>query len=261
MKKENRPQELGGLFPFQGKNALVTGSTKGLGREIALALAHQGASLVLADIVAPDDTAAAIDRIGSRVLTIETDVSEESSVRNLVREAVAGWGRLDLLINNAGISQTRFEPSEQAPMEEWDRILEVNLRGTYLCCQQVGRHMIEKGGGIIINIASTAGLIGIPRAAAYCASKAGVISLTKSLAIEWAKYNIRVNAVAPHYIETDLTRGLRDSEKVYKGIIRQIPLKRFSRPEELIGTILLLGSSASSYITGTVITVDGGFLA
>lgn len=261
MKRENSLQETGRLFEFQGKNALITGSAKGLGREIALALAHRGASLVLADIISPEETAADINRIGSRALSLKTDVSEESSVRNLVREAVTGCGRLDLLINNAGISQTRFEPTELTPTEEWDRIMEVNLRGTYLCCQQVGRHMIEKGGGIIINIASTAGLIGIPRAAAYCASKAGVISLTKSLAIEWAKYNIRVNAVAPHYIETDLTRGLRDSEKVYEGIIRQIPLKRFSRPEEIVGTILLLGSNASSYITGTVITVDGGFLA
>jgi 2-deoxy-D-gluconate 3-dehydrogenase len=192
---------------------------------------------------------------------VRTDVSEENSVIDLLKEAVVRFQKLDLLVNNAGISQLDFIPTEEAPIEEWDRVVRVNLRGTFLCCKYVGKHMIEQGGGNIINVASTAGFTGIPRASAYCASKAGVISLTKSLAVEWARYNIRVNAVAPHYLETELTRGLRNSAKVYEGIIRQIPLQRFARLEEVIGSILFLSSPASSYITGSVLPVDGGFLA
>ena len=121
--------------------------------------------------------------------------------------------------------------------------------------------MIGSGGGSIINISTTAGITGVPRAPAYCASKAGIILLTKSLALEWVKYNIRVNAIAPHYLETELTNGLRASEKVYDGLLQQIPMRRFGKPAEIIGTILLLSSSASSYITGTVIVMDGGYLA
>lgn len=261
MKNLNTHQELSNLFRFEGKTALVTGSAKGLGREIAKALARQGASLVLADLVSPEETAEEIQRIGSSVTAIKADISSETSVNNLIKKAIAGHKKVDLLINNAGISQLNFEPTEDAPTKDWDKVLQVNLRGTYLCCKYCGKHMIEKGGGNIINIASTAGFTGIPRASAYCASKAGVIALTKSLAVEWAKFNIRVNALAPHYMETELTEGLRNSAKVYKGIIRQIPLGRFARTEELIGSILFLGSPASSYITGTVLAVDGGFLA
>ncbi len=261
MKRRNTNQELSELFGFEGKTALITGSAKGLGREIALALARQGASLVLADLVSPEETAEEIHRIGSHAQAVKADISKETSVRNLVTKAVDQFRQVDILINNAGISQLKFEPTVDASTEDWDKVIQVNLRGTYLCCKHVGKHMIQRGGGTIINIASTAGFIGIPRASAYCASKAGVILLTKSLAVEWAKYNIRVNAVAPHYMETELTKGLRDSEKIYKGIIKQIPLGRFARTEELIGTIFFLGSPASSYITGTVLNVDGGFLA
>ncbi len=254
-------QEILQPFDYKEKTALVTGSAQGLGREIALALARQGASLVLADIIPPEETAGEIIRAGSQAIAVQTDISEETAVMDLVKEALTRYRQLDLLVNNAGISQLDFNPTEDTPMEEWDRVLGVNLRGTFLCCKHVGKHMIEKGGGNIINIASTAGFNGIPRASAYCASKAGVISLTKSLAVEWARYNIRVNAVAPHYLETELTRGLRDSAKVYESIIRQIPLQRFARPEEVVGSILFLGSPASSYITGSVLAVDGGFLA
>lgn len=261
MKMPNADQELSDLFGFEGKTALVTGSAQGLGRKIALALARQGASLVLADLVSPEDTAREAQRIGSRAKAIRADISRETSVRNLVKKAVDQFQQVDILVNNAGISQLKFEPTEEGSTEDWDKVIQVNLRGTYLCCKHVGQHMIQKGGGTIINIASTAGFTGIPRASAYCASKAGVISLTKSLAVEWAKYHIRVNAVAPHYIETELTKGLRGSEKIYQGIIRQIPLGRFARTEELIGSIFFLGSRASSYMTGTVLPVDGGFLA
>ncbi len=250
-----------GRFQLEGKNAVVTGSSRGLGQEISLELARCGVSLVLADIIFPEETAKGTERIGSRCLPIQTDVSDETSVKGMVEKAVSEFGKIDILVNNAGITQTDFAPTEEASVEEWDRVIRVNLRGTFLCSKYIGKQMIGKGGGTIINIASTAGLTGVPRAPAYCASKAGVLLLTKTLALEWAKHNIRVNAIAPHYLETELTKGLRTSEKVYDGLIRQIPMKRFGKTEDIIGTVLLLSSAASSYITGSVIVIDGGFLA
>ena len=257
----NKPKDFLKLFDLTGKNAIVTGSAQGLGRKIALSLAQNGCSLILADIVHPDGTAEQIEKVGSRCIPMQMDVSDETQVKNLVKKAVSEYKRVDILVNNAGISQLSFTPTEDSPVEEWDKVIRVNLRGTFLCSKYVGKQMIGGGGGSIINISTTAGITGVPRATAYSASKAGVILLTKSLALEWAKYNIRVNSIAPHYIETDLTSRLRASEKVYDGLIKQIPMKRFAEPDEIIGTILLLASAASSYITGTVIVVDGGYLA
>ena len=248
-------------FQLGGKCALVTGSARGLGRAISLELARQGASLVLADTLSPGETARAIEDVGARCLSIQSDVSDEASVRNMVDEALSAFGRVDILVNNAGITQTEFAPTEDTAVETWDRVIQVNLRSTFVCSKYVGKTMIHNGGGSIICIASTAGVTGVPRAAAYCASKAGVILLTKSLALEWAKHNIRVNAIAPHYLETELTRELRASEKVYEGLVRQIPMRRFGKMEEIVGTVLLLASPASSYVTGSVFVIDGGYLA
>ncbi len=249
------------LFRLDGKTAIVTGSGQGLGREIALSLAQNGCSLILADILYPEETGKEIEDIGSRCIPVQMDISDESEVKNLVLKAMAEFKKVDILVNNAGISQLSYTPTEELSIEEWDKIIRVNLRGTFLCCKYIGKEMIRSGGGSIINISTTAGMNGVPRAPAYCASKAGIILLTKSLALEWAKYNIRVNAIAPHYLETGLTEGLRSSDKVYEGLIRQIPMGRFGRPKEIIGAILLLSSPASSYMTGSIIVVDGGFLA
>lgn len=249
------------LFKLDGKIALVTGSARGLGKEIALSLAQNGASLILADIVYPEQTAKEIEDIGLRCLSIQMDISDEAKVENLVKRSISEYKKVDILINNAGISQLSYTPTEEMPIEEWDKIIRINLRGTFLCCKYIGRQMIKSGGGNIVNISTTAGISGVPRAPGYCASKAGIILLTKSLALEWARYNIRVNAIAPHYLETELTEGLRASEKVYSGLVKQIPLKRFGKTSEIVGAVLLLSSNASSYITGTVLVVDGGFLA
>ncbi len=248
-------------FNLQDKNAIVTGSSQGLGREIAVCLAEQGVSLILADVVHPEETAILVERIGSRCLPMQIDVSDETAVKEMVERAATEFGKIDILVNNAGITQTGFTPTEESPVEEWDKVIQVNLRGTFLCCKYAGRQMIADGGGNIINIASTAGFNGVARAPAYCASKAGVVSLTKSLALEWAKHNVRVNAIAPHYLETEMTKKLRDSDRVYEGIVGKIPLRRFAKPKEILGTVLLLASPASSYMTGSVIVVDGGFLA
>ena len=249
------------LFRVLGKTALVTGSARGLGREIALCLAQKGASVILADQVYPEETAEQITNRGSHCIGIQADISDEKQVKRLVKQSLSEFSKVDILINNAGISQLSYTPTEELPVEEWDSIIRTNLRGTFLCCKHVGKHMINSGGGTIVNIATTAGITGVPRAPAYCASKAGVILLTKTLALEWAGYNIRVNAIAPHYLETGLTKELRDSEKVYGSLAKQIPLKRFGKTSEVLGAILLLSSPASSYMTGTVIVVDGGYLA
>jgi NAD(P)-dependent dehydrogenase (short-subunit alcohol dehydrogenase family) len=249
------------LFRLEGKIALVTGSAQGLGREIALGLAQNGASLILADIVQPDETARAITDIGLRALSIQSDISDEAGVMNLAERSISEYGSVDILVNNAGISQLSYTRTEDLPADEWDRIIRVNLRGTFLCCKYIAKHMINSGGGSIINIATTAGITGVARAPAYCASKAGVILLTKSLALEWARYHIRVNAIAPHYLETELTNDLRNSEKVYNALMNDIPLKRFGKPQEILGAVLLLASDASSYMTGSVTVVDGGYLA
>jgi NAD(P)-dependent dehydrogenase (short-subunit alcohol dehydrogenase family) len=176
--------------------------------------------------------------------------------------AGAEYRQVDVLVNNAGVSQLSYTATEELPVDEWDRIVEINLRGTFLCCKHIGKSMISYGGGgSIVNIASTAGITGVPRAPAYCVSKSGIILLTKSLALEWARHNIRVNSIAPHYLETDLTKGLRDSEKIHEAIVKQIPLRRFGKASEVVGAVLYLSSNASSYTTGTVIPVDGGYLA
>jgi NAD(P)-dependent dehydrogenase (short-subunit alcohol dehydrogenase family) len=249
------------LFRLKGKIVLVTGSAQGLGKEIASSLAQNGCSLVLADIAYPEETAKQIEEIGSRSISVKADISDEAEVKDMVEKAISEYKKVDILVNNAGISQLSYTATEDLPIEEWDKIIAVNLRGTFLCCKHVGKQMIGSGGGSIINISTTAGMTGVPRAPAYCASKAGIILLTKSLALEWVRYNIRVNAIAPHYLETELTKGLRASEKVYDGLVKQIPMRRFAKPGEVVGTVLFLSSPASSYITGTVIVVDGGFLA
>ena len=249
------------LFMLDGKTALITGSAHGLGKQIALGLAQCGVSLILVDIDHPQKAVQQIKEIDARYMAIETDISDETQVMGLAEKAASEFGKVDILINNAGVSQLSYTPTEDLPVEEWDTITGINLRGTFHCCKHIGRLMIKNGGGNIVNIASTAGITGVPRAPAYCASKAGVILLTKSLALEWARYNIRVNAIAPHYLETDLTKGLRSSEGVYNSLIKSIPLKRFGKTSDLIGAVLLLSSDASGYITGTVLTVDGGYLA
>ena len=249
------------LFSLEGKTAVVTGAARGLGKEIALALAESGAELVLSDIQDPKDTAAAIQKIGGRSLIVQADITAEDQVEDLAKKAVAENGRVDILVNNAGVSQLSYTATEDLSKAEWDQIININLTGTFLCCKHVGKAMIETGGGSIVNIATTAGITGVHRAPAYSASKAGAILLTKSLALEWAKYHIRVNAVAPHYLETPLTEGIKASEKVYAGIIKQIPMKRFGQPSEITGAVIYLVSQASSYTTGSVLVVDGGYLA
>jgi len=248
------------LFSLDGKIALITGSARGLGKEIALGLAQYGASLILSDIEHPEETKKEVEDRGARCIAIQADISDDAQVKKIADTAAGEYGKVDILVNNAGISQLGYTPTQDLPVEEWDNVMGINLRGTFLCCKYIGKMMLEGGGGTIINIASSAGITGVPRAPAYCASKAGVILLTKSLALEWARYNIRVNAIAPHYLETELSKGLRSSKEVYDSLTKQIPMRRFGKTSELIGVVLLLSSNASSYMTGAIIPVDGGYL-
>ena len=249
------------LFSLKGKTALITGAAQGLGSEIAQALAENGASVVLSDIQYPEETEKAVQQAGAECLAIQADVTDEDQVKAMAEKSASEYGKVDILINNAGVSQLSYTATEDLSRTEWDTIIGINLTGTFLTCKHFGKSMISGGGGNIINIATTAGITGVPRAPAYAASKAGVILLTKSLALEWAAHNIRVNAIAPHYLETPLTEGLRSAEKVYSNLVKQIPMKRFGKPSEMTGAVLYLASQASTYTTGTVLVADGGYLA
>jgi NAD(P)-dependent dehydrogenase (short-subunit alcohol dehydrogenase family) len=249
------------IFRLDGKIALVTGASRGLGKEIAKGFAQYGASLVLADLAYPEETEEEIKGEGGPCIAVRTDIANEVEVKDLSQKITSELGRVDILVNNAGITQLAHTPTQELAVKEWDRVMDINLRGTFLCCKYVGGSMVKTGGGSIVNIASTAGITGVPCAPAYCASKAGVILLTKSLALEWAQHDIRVNAIAPHYLETELTKGVRNSEKVYEALTRQIPMKRFGKTWELVGAALFLASGTSSYVTGAVMPVDGGYLA
>ncbi len=249
------------LFSLEGKTALITGAGRGLGREIAIGLARSGASLVLADTVLPEETEKLIQDQGCTCISVRTDISNETQVMNLAQLAQKEFKKVDILINNAGVIQKGYTATEDLSREEWDCVIGINLTGTFLCCKHIGKMMIKAKTGSIVNVASTAGITGISRAPAYCASKSGVILLTRSLALEWAGHNIRVNAVAPHYLETDLTQGLRDNAPVYAAVLKQIPMGRLGKPSEIFGAVLYLASPASGFTTGTVIPVDGGYLS
>jgi len=248
-------------FRLDGETALVTGAGRGLGRGIALGLAEAGANLVLAGRHREtlDSVASEIEALGRRALAVTADVTRPGDQDALVGAAVDRFGGIDILVNNAGT--TYRAPSEEYPEEEWDRVINVNLKAAFQLMQRVGRRMIGAGGGSIVNVGSLISVIGMPSIPAYGASKAGLEEVTRCLAVEWAKYDIRVNAIQPGYFRTDMTRGLdKDPDRAPKIELR-IPLKRWGEPEDLKGVVVFLASRASAYITGVSIPVDGGWLA
>ncbi len=249
-------------FSLADRLSIVTGASRGLGQAIALAFAEAGSDLVLVSRSQEglEQVTAQVRTCGRRVLPVPADVSRSEQVEEVVRLSVATFGRIDYLVNNAGVSPV-YTSAEKIPREVWDEILAVNLTGTFLCCQAVGRQMIRQGGGKIINVSSIGGVVGLPRLAAYAASKGGIIQLTRVLAIDWARYGILVNAVAPAFVETDMTAGLRQNPALAEEIRRQIPLGRFAHPEDVVGAVIFLASDAANYITGHCLAVDGGWLA
>lgn len=247
------------LFSLRDKVALVTGAGKGLGKSMALALSESGAHVIvvsrtLSDIEA---TAREIQENGAKSLPIAVDVTKEEDVVTMVETILREFKTIDILVNNVGtfIGGHFLEFS----VDNWHKMLEINLTSTYLCSKVVGKHMVERQKGKIINISSALGVFGARDSGAYCASKGGVVQLTKALALEWAKYNINVNSIAPYSLETEKTRTMLEDEKVKKALISKIPLGRIGQPSDVSGTVVFLASKASDYITGQVIFVDGGF--
>jgi len=246
---------------LKGKVALITGSTRGMGKEYAIGFAKEGADIIIngRNLQKAKPVAKEIESLGVRAIAIAADVSSSQDVNRMVEEAVKAFGKIDILVNNAGINPFILE-AEKIKEEGWDQVLDVNLKGVFLCCQAVGKKMIQQGGGRIINIASTAGIIGEQGFLPYCVSKAGVMTLTRILAYEWSRYNILVNAIAPGLIAGGMNAPILNKEILVSGLTRQVPLKRLGKPEEIVNAVLFLASDESNYINGATIVADGGMM-
>ncbi|MBI4331957.1 MAG: 3-oxoacyl-[acyl-carrier-protein] reductase [Chloroflexi bacterium] len=244
----------------QPRIALVTGAGRGIGRAIALRLARQSATVVVNDMAeagaSAAEAAAAISDTGGRASTALGDISKEEDVARVVDAVLAEYGRLDILVNNAGI--TRDQLLMRMSPDDWDRVLAVNLKGAFLCTRAALRPMVKQRSGRIVNIASVVGMIGNPGQANYAAAKGGLIALTKTCAKEVASRGITVNAIAPGFIDTEMTRRL--PEQVKQEILKQVPLACFGAPEDVAGAVAFLASDDARYITGQVLRVDGGLV-
>jgi len=248
-------------FDLSGKVATVTGAGRGMGYHIALALAKYGANLAVCSRTVPElqEVGDHIENLGRRVLIQQMDVREIPQIHAMVRESVKTFDHIDILVNNAGINipQWAVDVTEEA----WDTIMDINLKGLFFCAQAVGKAMIKQKKGKIINISSQSGSVGLLRRAAYCASKGGVNLLTKALAVEWAQYNVTVNAVAPTFIETPMTKPMFQDKDFSDYVLGNIPLGRVGKPEDVVGAIIYLASDASDLVTGHILLIDGGWTA
>lgn len=249
------------IFNLEGKAAVVIGGTSGIGRVLSLGLADAGA-----DVVASarrreevEKTAAEIERRGRRTLRACADVRERASLETLLAATLQEFGKVDILINCAGI--IKRVPTLEMPEADWDDVLDTNLTGTLRACQIFGAHMLERGCGRIINIGSLNSFVALNQVAAYAASKAGVVSLTRSLAVEWSKKGVTVNAIVPGVFRTALNSELLDGTPRGQELLMRTPMGRFGKAEELVGAAVYLSSDAASFVTGQTLVVDGGFLA
>ncbi|MEK7368455.1 MAG: glucose 1-dehydrogenase [Planctomycetota bacterium] len=247
------------LFELRGRVALVTGASKGLGKSMAMALGEAGADIVLVarGPVKLAEAEKEVADMGVRTLTVAADVTIPEDVDKMVSQALAKFGKIDILVNNVGTYVGK--PIEESTTEDWFNLINTNLTSTYLCCRAVGKHMMERQRGKVVNMAAAIGALGARNSSAYCASKGGVIQLTRALAVEWAKYHITVNAIAPGTMETEITAKMLEDPKVRKALEGKVPMGRIGQPSDLAGTVIFLSASGSDYITGQTIFVDGGF--
>ena len=247
-------------YSLSGKVAVVTGGRRGIGKAIALALAGAGADVALCDRTIDDGqleaAAAEVKKLGRRSLAVKADITSKAEVDSFVQKVADELGAVDILVNNAAMNIRA--PLLELGEDGWDRVINTDLKGCYLCAQAAGRIMVEQRRGNIINIASTAALKAAPQMGAYCIAKAGVVMLTKVLAVELGQYNIRVNAVAPYIVKTKFSQPLWSEPEALKQIEAEIPVGRLAETGDIVGAVLFLAADASSYITGQTIIVDGG---
>jgi len=249
---------------LKGKVAIVTGARRGMGKSHALVLAKAGAKIVVSDI-SQEECEIVVEEIKKgkgEAIAIKCDVSKKAEVDEMIRKTIDEFGKLDILVNNAGICQ--FKPFLDLTEDEWDRTININLKGDFLCAQAAAKEMAKQKSGVIVNIASIGmGQVGIgfPAIVHYCASKGGIVAMTEALAIELAPFNIRVNAIAPGAIDTPMAASSKQDPKVMEGTLAGIPMRRFGKPEEVSNLVLFLASDDSSYMTGSTVVIDGGWLA
>lgn len=252
------------MFELKGKVAIITGARRGMGRTHALTLAKAGAKVVVSDI-SQEDCEKVVEEIrkdGGEAIAIKCDVSKKEEVDEMVKKTVDEFGKIDILVNNAGIAD--FKPFLEMTEEDWNRTIDINLKGYFLCAQAAAKEMAKQKAGVIVNIASVAmgqQGIGFPNIVHYCASKGGIAGMTEALAVELAPYNIRVNAVSPGMIDTPMIDPIKQDEKTIEAMMAKIPMRRAGEPEEVSNLVLFLASDESSYMTGSVVVVDGGWLA
>lgn len=253
-------EEIKKLFDLTGKVAIVTGGSGGAGRAISVGLALYGADVVVTSrtLSTLEATAAEVRNLGKKTLPISCDVVDPDSVNRMMHRAVDEFGKIDIMVTCAGIALRH--PAEEMPINDWQKVMDTNVRGTFLCCQAAAQQMIKQGeGGKIVTIGSIRGLHGHPAGySGYATSKGAVHILTKQLAIEWAKYRIRVNSIAPCIFWTPLTEPILNDEAMYKIFMQRIPIGRAAEPEDLVGAAIFLASDASSMVTGHILYVDGG---
>jgi NAD(P)-dependent dehydrogenase (short-subunit alcohol dehydrogenase family) len=253
------------MYPdLKGKVVIITGARRGMGKSHAIAFAKEGAKVVVSDISLEDceKVVEEIKKLGGEAMAIKCDVSKKEEVEEMVRKTIEKWGRIDVLVNNAAIAQ--FKPFLELTEQDWDRTMNINLKGYFLCAQACAKEMIKQKSGVIINIASIAmGQVGVgfPTLVHYVASKGGVVGLTEALALELAPYGIRVNSVSPGIIDTPMVDPVRADKKTLEGILMRVPMRRMGKPEEVSNLVLFLASDASSYMTGSNVVIDGGWLA
>lgn len=252
------------MFELNGKVAIVTGGRRGMGRTHAIILAKAGAKVIVADISFEEcgKVVKEIEKEGGEALAAECDVTKKTEIEEMINLAIKKWGRIDILVNNAGIAN--FKPFLEMTEADWEKTININLKGYFLCSQAAAKEMVKQKSGAIVNIASVAmGQVGVgfPGLVHYCASKGGIVAMTEAMALELAPFNIRINTIAPGLIDTPMAASVKADPKTLEGSLVRIPMHRPGQPEEVSSAVLFLASDASSYMTGSTMVVDGGWLA